>query len=99
MRTGLLAAGNWIVDHVKLIDSWPPQDGLVNILAQTRGNGGGPYNVLKALAKLGAPFPLTGLGLLGDDDNGRAIRADCAAHGIDATRLRTVPGAQPATPT
>lgn len=93
MRSGLLAAGNWLIDHVKLIDSWPPQDGLVSITGQTAGNGGGPYNVLKALARMRAPFPLAGLGLVGDDDNGRAIQIDCDAHGIDRTRLHTHPTA------
>lgn len=92
-RRGLIAGGNWLVDHVKLIDSWPPQDGLVNILAQSAGNGGGPYNVLKALARMRAPFPLEAIGLVGDDENGRTIRADCEAHGIDARQLRSHPTA------
>jgi sugar/nucleoside kinase (ribokinase family) len=87
-RSGLLAAGNWIIDHVKTLDAWPEQDGLVNILAHETGNGGGPYNVLKDLARLRASFPLAGLGLVGDDDDGRSIFADCAAHGIDTTRLQ-----------
>ena len=93
MRSGLLAAGNWIIDHVKTIDAWPDQDGLVNILAHETGNGGGPYNVLKDLAKLRAPFPLSGVGLVGDDADGQAIRADCAAHNIDTARLQITPRA------
>ncbi|CAM3012866.1 carbohydrate kinase family protein [Rariglobus hedericola] len=88
-RSGVLAAGNWLVDRVKTIDAWPAQDALVFILSQTVGNGGGPYNVLKDLARLGATFPLAGLGLLGDDADGRTIREDCTAHGIDASRLHT----------
>jgi sugar/nucleoside kinase (ribokinase family) len=92
MRSGILAGGNWIRDHVKTVDAWPDQDGLANILGQSVGNGGGPYNVLKDLAKLGAAFPLAGVGLLGDDADGRAIMADCRASGIDAAQLRTVPG-------
>jgi sugar/nucleoside kinase (ribokinase family) len=92
-RAGILAGGNWITDQVKVVDSWPPQDALATILAQTSGNGGAPYNVLKDLAKLGAAFPLAGIGLVGDDENGRAIRADCAAHRIDTAQLRIVPGA------
>ena len=41
---------------------------------------------------MGAPFPLAGAGLLGDDDDGRAILADCRALGIDTAQLRTAPG-------
>ena len=92
MRSGLLAAGNWIRDHVKTVDTWPAQDGLANILGHANGNGGGPYNVLKDLSKLRAPFPLAGLGLVGDDDDGRAILADCAACGIDTAHMRTARG-------
>ena len=93
-RTGLLAGGNWLVDHVKLLDAWPAQDALANITAVSAGNGGGPYNVLKDLARLGAPFPLAGIGLVGDDADGRAILADCAAHRLGTAQLRTVPGAR-----
>jgi sugar/nucleoside kinase (ribokinase family) len=91
-RRGVIAGGNWIVDHVKLIDGWPAQDALANIVGQSQGNGGGPYNVLKNLARLGASFPLTGIGRVGDDPDGRSILDDCAAHGIDATRLQVTPG-------
>lgn len=86
-RTGLIAGGNWIVDHVKLIDVWPSQDSLAQIYSQTPANGGSPYNILKDLAKLGASFPLEAVGLLGNDELGRHIRADCAAHGIDTRQL------------
>ena len=88
-RSGLIAAGNWIVDHVKVIDRWPAQDSLANILRQQSSNGGSAYNVLKDLARLGATFPLEAVGLVGDDEGGRFIRADCTRHRIDVTRLRT----------
>lgn len=91
-RSGILAAGNWIIDHVKIIDSWPQQDALANILAESKGNGGSPYNVLKNLSKLGADFPLMGAGLLGDDANGKDILADCTNHGIDTTHLMVKEG-------
>jgi len=93
MSSGIIAAGNWLIDHVKLIDQWPPQDGLAHILGRTAGNGGGPYNVLKDLAKLRAAFPLEAIGLTGDDADGRAIRADAAAHGIDTAQLHVTPAA------
>jgi sugar/nucleoside kinase (ribokinase family) len=92
-RSGILAAGNWIIDHVKLLDAWPAQDALANILAQTWGNGGSPYNILKDLARLGAPGPLAAIGLIGDDADGRRILEDCRAHKIDTAQLRSTPDA------
>jgi sugar/nucleoside kinase (ribokinase family) len=87
-RRGLLAGGNWIVDHVKMIDVWPSQDALANITKQSDGNGGGPYNVTKNLAKLGCDFPLAGVGLIGRDADGETILRDCAAHGIAAAAIQ-----------
>lgn len=92
-KSGLLAAGNWIADTTKLIDVYPSQDTLANILGQERNNGGGAYNVLVDLARLGATFPLRGLGLVGDDPVGDWIRQDAEAHGIDTTLLQTHPTA------
>ncbi len=86
-RCGLLAGGNWIVDHVKLIDGWPAQDTLANITSQSDGNGGGSYNVTKNLAKLGCGFPLAGIGLIGRDADGEKIMRDCDAHGIDRSAI------------
>jgi hypothetical protein len=57
-RHGILAGGNWIVDQVKITDVYPAQDALANILTESRCNGGGPFNVLKDLALMKAPFPL-----------------------------------------
>ncbi len=92
-RSGLLAAGNFIVDHVKRIDHWPRQDTLASILDTTRSNGGGPYNVLKDLAAMGAPFPLMAAGLIGADEAGDWIVADCQAAGIGTALMRREPGA------
>ncbi len=87
-RSGLLAGGNWIVDHVKTLDTWPPQDSLANILSETWGNGGSPYNILKNLARMGANFPLAGVGLVGADADGDRILADCRDHHILTPQLR-----------
>jgi len=87
-RKGLLAGGNWIVDHIKLIDCWPPEETLASILEESRSSGGSPFNILKDLSALGAPFPLEGVGLVGDDELGRWARADCRAHGIVTRQLR-----------
>ena len=87
-RNGILAGGNWIVDAVKMIDVWPQQDTLANISATTKGSGGSPFNILVDIAILGAKFPLSGAGLVGDDDNGRWILELCRKHGIDCAALQ-----------
>jgi sugar/nucleoside kinase (ribokinase family) len=87
-RSGILAGGNWIVDKLKFIDTWPQQDALANILSESIGNGGSPFNILMDLAKLGAPFPLAGVGLIGNDADGKWISKQCAAHQINTEQLR-----------
>ena len=88
-RSGILAAGNFTMDYVKRIDRWPEQDTLASILDESRGNGGGPYNLLKDLVALGFQAPLEACGLVGDDANGALIRQDCEQLGIVTTQLRT----------
>ena len=87
-RKGILAAGNWIIDVVKIIDEFPHQDGLANIMNDRKvNNGGSPYNILKDLSKLNAPFPLEACGLVGDDDLGQHIINDCCDHRIDISQI------------
>src|SRR5207249_10398747 len=86
---GVLAGGNWIIDQVKMIDVYPQPEQLGNIRSQSEGTGGAPYNVLIALAKSGAPFPLSGAGVVGEDALGEKILADCRRHNIDARHLGT----------
>jgi sugar/nucleoside kinase (ribokinase family) len=92
-RSGILAGGNWIVDRIKFVDTYPSQDALANIISETFANGGSPFNLLIDLARLGARFPLSGVGMIGADDDGEWIRRQCAAHEIDATQLHTHPSA------
>lgn len=86
-RSGILAGGNWIVDHVKCIDAWPDQDALASIQTESWCNGGSPYNILKDLVRLGATFPLEAVGLVGEDADGTRIISDCSRHNIDVAQL------------
>lgn len=89
-RQGLLAAGNWIVDQVKIIDAYPEQDKLANISEISLSNGGSPYNVLKDLALLGADFPLEGAGFIGQDAFGEYILEDCKKLGIQTQGVKAL---------
>ncbi|TSJ43775.1 carbohydrate kinase family protein [Mucilaginibacter corticis] len=88
MKNGILVGGNWIVDYVKLIDVFPEEEKLVNILSESSCNGGSAYNVIMDLWKLQANFPLSGVGLVGDDDRGNLIISHCKDLGINTTQIR-----------
>jgi len=87
-RAGIIAGGNWIIDHVKTVDVYPGQDALANILHEGVSNGGAPYTVLIDLAQMKAPFPLEAIGLVGRDSDGDLILADCARHQIGTGQLK-----------
>lgn len=92
-RRGLLAGGNWIIDHVKLIDLYPAPERLANIHSQSSGTGGSPYNILLNLAKMQVDLPLSGAGLVGRDTLGAEILADCKRNGVDTKFLNQTPDA------
>lgn len=91
-RTGVACAGNWIVDHVKIVDHWPAPGNLANILSQERGTGGAPFNVLVDLATLRPGIPLEAVGLVGDDSDGEWIRELVRPLARDVSGLRTRAG-------
>ena len=82
MRKGIIAGGNWIIDHIKTIDSYPAQEELANIIEEYRSNGGSPYNLLKDLTMLKAPFSLEGVGVVGNDERGNFIINECNSLAI-----------------
>jgi sugar/nucleoside kinase (ribokinase family) len=91
-RTGIVCAGNWVVDRVKIIDRLPGVGMLGNIISETLAGGGAPFNVLVDLAKMGARFPLAGLGVIGNDSGADFICSVCAPLKIDLTRLAVLEG-------
>lgn len=88
-RKGIAAAGNWIVDRVKQVDCLPRRGMLANILDMEFCPGGAPANVLNDLARLEAPFPLAGVGVVGNDSDGEYLRRTFADLGVDVSSLVT----------
>ena len=71
-----------------MVDVFPQRETLANILSQSEGTGGSPYNVLINLAKLGANL-MSAAGLVGNDGLGQYILDDPKRHKIDASQMRT----------
>jgi sugar/nucleoside kinase (ribokinase family) len=87
-RRGVVGGGSFIVDILKSIDRYPPEEGLALVQAQGRACGGPGFNILADLRLMGADFPLAAMGLIGADDNGDFIARTLAGLAIDAGRLR-----------
>lgn len=91
-RSGVLCVGSVIVDLAKVIDRYPDQERLTLIRDVSVSTGGPALNLAVDLRRIGAPFPLELVGVVGDDEHGRLVRDACQALGIDASALRTTPG-------
>ena len=87
-RSGIICAGNWIVDIVHTIDAWPRKSDLVHIRDEVVGVGGGPANVAISLARMGFADPIYGVGLIGQDLHAQTVLDACKAAGINASGLK-----------
>src|ERR1700722_1842670 len=92
-RRGFVTAGTWCVDYNKLIAVWPAEDTSNEVLSIDRQGGGSACNMAIDLKRLDADVPVETIGLIGDDENGRFLDAECDAYGIGRSRLRAKPGA------
>lgn len=86
-RRGILTGGTWCVDRNKLVDFWPPEDGLAEILVIDLHGGGSGCNLAIDVRKLDPALPVATIGLVGDDEDGRFLLAQADANGIERSRL------------
>ena len=84
-RKGIISAGNWLIDHLKVIDSFPDR-GNLSTITTVEGNalGGCSHNVLVNLARLQTGLPLWAGGIVGDDSDGAFIMNEIRKYGIDS---------------
>jgi sugar/nucleoside kinase (ribokinase family) len=87
--TGIVCAGNWIVDIIHTLDRWPAKSDLVRIVAEVEGVGGGAANVALDLAALGTGLPVYPAGLIGQDRHADTVRRALAAGGLPDAWLHT----------
>ncbi len=87
-RSGVICAGNWIVDIVHDITRWPRESDLVRINSQSVSIGGGAANVMAALRKLKPDLPLDPIGVIGRDQYGQLITEHCQQLGVETTAMR-----------
>jgi sugar/nucleoside kinase (ribokinase family) len=74
---GIACGGIWVVDLVKVIDQYPPENSIAHVSAMSQGGGGCAHNVVINLAKFDDRLPLYAVGLLGNDAYGDYLADDC----------------------
>ena len=89
-RRGITVAGTLIVDRVKNIDRFPPQGMLANILSVKRAVGGCAPNTATDLAVIDSTIPISVIGCVGDDEDGRFLMTSLQKHGIDISDIRVL---------
>jgi sugar/nucleoside kinase (ribokinase family) len=87
MRSGVICGGSVLVDVNKTIDRYPAVERLAFIEEERCDTGGAGLNLAIDLRRLGAPFPVDLVGLVGDDAHGRLVRETCRAAGVGTAGL------------
>ena len=87
-KKGIAIVGNLIADVVKSIAEYPKQGMLTYISEAVHSVGGCVPNTAINLAKIDRNIPISALGKVGADENGRFILSQLQKHGIDIEKIR-----------
>lgn len=82
MRRGFLTAGTWCADHNKMIERWPAEDMVVEILEQSVAGGGSACNFAVDIRRLDPAMPVETIGVIGDDAFGKVLERTIDENGI-----------------
>jgi sugar/nucleoside kinase (ribokinase family) len=91
-REGFITGGTWCVDRNKMVEYWPGEDALVEILEVEQAGGGSGCNFAVDLRTLDPAMPVSTIAIVGDDDDGRFLLGIADAHGIERSRVTVIPG-------
>ncbi len=92
MRSGIVLGGTVVLDIVHMVERWPDEDQIAFVRESIEAPGGPPHNAAAGLVKLGADFPVTMMGAIGDDAKGETFVRIAKSYGLDTTHLIRVGG-------
>lgn len=84
---GIALAGNILTDVVKIVDCYPEKGMLANITDMSVAVGGSVPNTAIDIAKIDRTVPLTAIGKIGDDENGKFVISQMTENGINCDRV------------
>jgi len=86
-RTGIISAGTWTIDRIKVVDHWPDEEHLAQIIATDIQGGGSGHNLAVDIRKLDSSMPVEVIGLVGNDNDGELLLEYANASGVCARQL------------
>lgn len=92
-REGFVCAGTWSTELVQRVVRYPAPGESALVLDEQSRAGGSAFEMLSALRRLDADLPLYALGLIGEDENGRALLNASHKLEIDTFQLQVTEAA------
>jgi len=92
-QQGILCAGCWTLDQIRIIDHWPNEESLALTLHTDKQGGGSAHNVSIDLKKMDSSLPVYAAGLIGQDAAGDFLFNQAMLSGVDTTQLQRIPDA------
>jgi sugar/nucleoside kinase (ribokinase family) len=89
-RRGIVTGGTWCVDRNRIVEFWPVEEMLAEILGEERGGGGSACNLAIDVKKLDPALPVETIGIVGNDDDGRLLLAEADAYAIDRSQVTII---------
>ena len=89
-RKGFITGGTWCADHNKLVEHWPKEEEVVEIIGGNVRGGGSACNLAIDLKRLDPAIPVSTIGLLGEDEDGEVLMQEALSAGIDTTFLKRI---------
>ena len=86
-RHGIISAGTWAHDRIKLVDTWPQEEHLAKIIATDMQGGGSGHNLAVDMRRLDSTIPVEAIGLLGSDTDGDFLIAKAKEAGVNVAQL------------
>lgn len=86
-KKGITVVGNMLLDIVKNIESYPAKGMLVDVSDISYAVGGCVPNTSINLAKIDNSIPVSVIGKVGSDENGRFILSRLQQNGINVSRV------------
>ena len=87
-KSGIVVAGNMILDVVKTIDQYPKIGMLAYVSSSKRAIGGCAPNTATDLAVIDSTLPVSVVGKIGDDEYGRFLLEKLRSKGIDVSDVK-----------